>query len=179
MIFDGDGNQVLFNLMAANYNYFEGITIRNTNVAFLLGIKNIAGSIIASVRRAGDIAARYGGEEFAILFPGASAQEACQALERLRGWPHEDLGYAMLDQVTLEKPGHLLIHYRHDLVEHLNNFDGQTPGLKILGHFQPDVSCTDHESAPGIFFADEFNAVHQAKRVEIMLNLGALLRQQI
>ncbi len=43
-IFDGDGAQTLFNLMAANYNYFEGLTIRNTNVAFLLGIKDIAGS---------------------------------------------------------------------------------------------------------------------------------------
>jgi len=42
--FDGDGAQNLFNLMGGNYNYFEGITIRNTNVAFLLGIKNIAGS---------------------------------------------------------------------------------------------------------------------------------------
>ncbi len=44
VIFDGDGNQNLFNLMAANYNYFEGVTVRNTNVAFLLGIKNIAGA---------------------------------------------------------------------------------------------------------------------------------------
>ena len=44
VIFDGDGCQNLFNLMAANYNYFEGITVRNTNVAFLLGYKNIAGS---------------------------------------------------------------------------------------------------------------------------------------
>lgn len=44
VIFDGDGCQNLFNLMAANYNYFDGITVRNTNVAFLLGIKNIAGS---------------------------------------------------------------------------------------------------------------------------------------
>lgn len=44
VIFDGDGNQVLFNLMAANYNYFDGITVRNTNVAFLLGYKDIAGS---------------------------------------------------------------------------------------------------------------------------------------
>jgi len=44
VIFDGDGCQTFFNLMAANYNYFEGITFRNTNVAFLLGIKNIAGS---------------------------------------------------------------------------------------------------------------------------------------
>lgn len=44
VIFDGDGNQTLFNLMAANYNYFEGVTVRNTNVAFLLGYKDIAGS---------------------------------------------------------------------------------------------------------------------------------------
>ena len=44
VIFDGDGAQYLFNLMGANYNYFEGITVRNTEVAFLLGIKNIAGS---------------------------------------------------------------------------------------------------------------------------------------
>lgn len=44
VVFDGDGNQNLFNLMAANYNYFEGITVRNTNVAFLLGMKNIAGA---------------------------------------------------------------------------------------------------------------------------------------
>lgn len=44
VIFDGDGAQTLFNLMAANYNYFDGITVRNTNVAFLLGIKNIIGS---------------------------------------------------------------------------------------------------------------------------------------
>jgi hypothetical protein len=43
-IFDGDGCQTLFNLLAGNYNYFEGITVRNTNVAFLLGLKNIAGS---------------------------------------------------------------------------------------------------------------------------------------
>ncbi|HEX5421587.1 MAG TPA: hypothetical protein VFY39_16470 [Gammaproteobacteria bacterium] len=44
VIFDGDGAENLFNLMAANYNYFEGITVRNTNVAFLLGIKGIAGA---------------------------------------------------------------------------------------------------------------------------------------
>ncbi len=44
VIFDGDGCQNLFNLMGGNYNYFEGVTVRNTNVAFLLGIKNIAGS---------------------------------------------------------------------------------------------------------------------------------------
>ncbi|MGH8207911.1 MAG: hypothetical protein ACRETK_14140, partial [Steroidobacteraceae bacterium] len=44
VIFDGDGCDNLFNLMGGNYNYFDGITVRNTNVAFKLGIKGIAGS---------------------------------------------------------------------------------------------------------------------------------------
>ena len=44
VIFDGDGAQNLFNLMGSAYNYFEGITVRNTNVAFLLGIKDITGA---------------------------------------------------------------------------------------------------------------------------------------
>jgi hypothetical protein len=43
-IFDGAQAQNLFNLMGANYNYFEDLTIRNTNVAFMVGIKGIAGS---------------------------------------------------------------------------------------------------------------------------------------
>jgi hypothetical protein len=44
VIFDGAGNGNLFNLLRANYNYFEGITVRNTTVAFLLGWKDIGGS---------------------------------------------------------------------------------------------------------------------------------------
>jgi len=44
VVFDGDGAENLFNLMAANYHYFEGITVKNTNVAFLLGLKGIAGA---------------------------------------------------------------------------------------------------------------------------------------
>jgi len=50
-IFDGDGAENLFNLMAANYHYFEGLTVRNTNVAFLLGIKNIAGASGFTLKR--------------------------------------------------------------------------------------------------------------------------------
>jgi len=43
VIFDGDGNYNLFNVMAADYNYFEGITFRNTLMVFEAGIKNITG----------------------------------------------------------------------------------------------------------------------------------------
>jgi hypothetical protein len=45
VIFDGGGNAVLFDLTAADYNYVEGITVRNTDVAFLLGRKRIIGAV--------------------------------------------------------------------------------------------------------------------------------------
>jgi len=51
VIFDGGGNYNLFNLLAGNYNYFEGITVRNTEVAFLVGMKNIAGSSGFTLKR--------------------------------------------------------------------------------------------------------------------------------
>ena len=50
-IFDGDGNFNLFNVMAANYNYFEGVVIRNTDLAFLGGLKNIAGARGITIKR--------------------------------------------------------------------------------------------------------------------------------
>jgi hypothetical protein len=51
VIFDGAGCETLFNLMGGNHHYFEGITIRNTNVAFLLGIKGIAGASGFTLKR--------------------------------------------------------------------------------------------------------------------------------
>jgi hypothetical protein len=50
-IFDADGAYNLFNVMAANYNYFEGLTIRNTDLAFWGGQKNIAGSVGLTIRK--------------------------------------------------------------------------------------------------------------------------------
>ena len=44
VIFDGGGNFNLFNLKAANYNYLEGITFRNTQIAIWAGTQFIAGS---------------------------------------------------------------------------------------------------------------------------------------
>src|SRR5438477_1119405 len=50
-IFDGDGAYNLFNVMAANDNYFEGLTIRNTDLAFQGGLKRIAGSSGLTIRK--------------------------------------------------------------------------------------------------------------------------------
>jgi hypothetical protein len=51
VIFDGNGNFNLFNVMVADNHYFEGLTIRNTYVAFLAGIKNINGSSGITIKR--------------------------------------------------------------------------------------------------------------------------------
>ncbi len=50
-IFDGDGAYNLFNVMAANYNYFEGLTIRNTELAFWAGQKGITGASGITVKK--------------------------------------------------------------------------------------------------------------------------------
>lgn len=44
VIFDGDGCYRLFDVMAADYHIFEGLTIRNCDIAFLAGLKDVAGS---------------------------------------------------------------------------------------------------------------------------------------
>jgi len=44
VIFDGNGNFNLFNVKAGNYNYVEGVTIRNTDIAIWAGTQFIGGS---------------------------------------------------------------------------------------------------------------------------------------
>lgn len=51
VIFDGDGNHVLFDVTAGDHHYFEGLTIRNTDVAILAGRKRIVGATGLTVKR--------------------------------------------------------------------------------------------------------------------------------
>jgi hypothetical protein len=51
VVFDGDGNAVLFNVMGADHVYFEGITFRNTLLAIEAGQKGIAGAQGLTVKR--------------------------------------------------------------------------------------------------------------------------------
>jgi hypothetical protein len=50
VIFDGDGAFRLFDVMGSAYNIFEGLTIRNTEVAFWAGVKDVAGAVGLTVR---------------------------------------------------------------------------------------------------------------------------------
>jgi hypothetical protein len=43
VIFDGAGNARLFDVMAADYHYFDGLTFRNTDTAVMAGIKDYLG----------------------------------------------------------------------------------------------------------------------------------------
>lgn len=49
-IFDGDGNHMLFDVTGADYLYFEGLTIRNTEVAFQAGFKGLGGAVGLTVK---------------------------------------------------------------------------------------------------------------------------------
>lgn len=51
VVIDGRGNFNLFNTKAADYNYFEGITFRNTGIAIWAGTQFIAGSKGLTVKR--------------------------------------------------------------------------------------------------------------------------------
>jgi hypothetical protein len=50
-IFDGDGNFALFDVKAADYTYFEGITFRNAEVAIAAGTQFIAGAKGLTVKK--------------------------------------------------------------------------------------------------------------------------------
>jgi hypothetical protein len=51
VIFDGNGNYALFDVRAADYTYFEGVTFRNAEIAILAGTQFLAGSKGLTVKR--------------------------------------------------------------------------------------------------------------------------------
>ena len=51
VVFDGNGNYALFDVRAADYTYFEGITFRNAEIAILAGTQFLAGSKGLVVKR--------------------------------------------------------------------------------------------------------------------------------
>jgi hypothetical protein len=50
VIFDGDGNNRLFDVMASQHHIFDGLTIRNADVAIFAGQKEVAGAVGLAVK---------------------------------------------------------------------------------------------------------------------------------
>jgi hypothetical protein len=150
VIFDGNGNFNLFNVMAANYNYFEGLTIRNTDVAFWAGQKRITGCsgltvkncIIENVDK-GVHAEWSGSKDFYIadnVFIGRHNQEQIHSWTNPNGggsYPYEKCLSEYAIKVTGE--GHVICHnniaHFHNGICHATY--GVPEGYPAYGH--PDV----------------------------------------
>jgi hypothetical protein len=50
VIFDGDGNSRLFDVMASSHHIFDGLTFRNTDVAIFAGQKEVLGAVGLAVK---------------------------------------------------------------------------------------------------------------------------------
>lgn len=50
VVFDGDGNHRLFDVMASRYHIFENLTFRNTDVAIFAGQKEVTGAVGLAVK---------------------------------------------------------------------------------------------------------------------------------
>lgn len=50
VIFDGDNNHRLFDVMASRYHIFEGLTFRNTDIAIFAGQKEVLGAVGLTVK---------------------------------------------------------------------------------------------------------------------------------
>jgi hypothetical protein len=151
VIFDGNNNFNLFNVMAADHHYFEGLSIRNTYVAFLAGNKNIAGSSGLTVTRChfedidkGIHTDWSGSKNFCIsdnVFIGRHDPHALHSWynfpERKSAYPYEKClsEYA----VKVAGAGHVICHnyiaHFHDGIDHATY--GVPDGYPPYGH--PDT----------------------------------------
>lgn len=142
VVFDGDGNFRLFDVMAADYHIFEGLTIRNTEVAFWAGLKNVTGAKGLTVRhcRIEDVGiginTQYAGSrDFYIadnVFVGRDDPY------RLIGWAGPDVYGAhplrSYYAVKVYGSGHVIAH---NYVAHFHD------GIDICTHGEPDAD-RDH-----------------------------------
>ncbi len=115
VIIDGDGADNLFNIMAADYLYFEGLTIRNTRIAFHGGFQGVMGAKGLTVKRCKIENVGYGilaqdgrSSDFYIadnIIIGRNAPDQLHPLSGRAGG-RSQAGYA----VNLSGTGHVVCH---------------------------------------------------------------------
>jgi len=164
VVFDGNGNYALFDVRAADYTYFEGITFRNAEIGILAGTQFIAGSKGLTVKHsrfedvgAGVFANYAGSSGFYIadnVFIGRNDPDHMMAWAFPALWAQFDgvEGQVFPPQmrsyvaVKLYGPGHVVAYNYianfHDgiNVETYGNPDGSTPsgpGIVDGPHYPP------------------------------------------
>jgi hypothetical protein len=126
VIFDGAGNHRLFDVMASQHHIFEGLTLRNTDVAIFAGQKEVLGAVALTVKNC-----RFENVGFGVWTEYAGSRDFLIADNlflgrddrfRLIGW--SDPGNYGAHQLTsyyavkVYGPGHVIAHnaiaYFHD-----------------------------------------------------------------
>lgn len=133
VVFDGDGNHRLFDVMAAHYHIFDGLTIRNTDVGIFAGQKEVLGAVGLTVKNC-----RFENVGFGVWteFAGSSDFYIADNLFlgrddrfRLVGWtgplwasagPYGSHQLTSYYAVKVYGPGHVIAHnaiaYFHDAI---------------------------------------------------------------
>ena len=133
VIFDGDGNHRLFDVMASKHHIFDGLTIRNTDVGIFAGQKEVTGAENLTVRNC-----RFEDVGFGVWTEYAGSSDFYIAdnmflgrLDRMRliGWTYPGImtagiygSHAMRSYygVKVYGPGHVIAHnaiaYFHDAI---------------------------------------------------------------
>jgi hypothetical protein len=131
VVFDGAGNHRLFDVMASRYHIFEGITIRNTDVAIYAGQKEVSGAVGLTVKNC-----RFEGVGFGVWTENANSSDFYIADNlflgrddrfRLVGWtgprwasagPYGSHLLTSYYAIKVYGPGHVIAHnaiaYFHD-----------------------------------------------------------------
>jgi hypothetical protein len=178
VIFDGGGAHELFNVMAADYHIFEGLTIRNADVAFQAGLKDVTGAKGLTIRncRLEDVGvgvnAQYSGSQDFLITDNVMLGRDDR--HRLLGWYSPGIyGRNELKSyhaVKLYGPGHVVSHnyiaYFHD-------------GISVCTHGSPDREPERHASSIDFYnndihlMADDFiEADGGVHNIRIMRNRG-------
>ncbi len=155
VIFDGNGAYRLFDVSAADHTHFEGLTIKNTEIAFFAGLKDVIGSSGLVVRHCrvedvgiGLLAQNASSKNFYIadnVFIGRDDQY------RLIGWRHSGIypptSVKSYVGIKVYGQGHVIAHnylaYFHD-------------GITVCTHGPPDVAKGEKAAAIDIYNNDIF-----------------------
>ncbi len=144
VVFDGAGNHSLFDVMASRYHIFDGLTIRNTDVAFFAGQKEVLGAVGLTVKNC-----RMEGVGFGVWTEYAGSSDFYIADNlilgrddrfRLIGWtgfmwasagPYGSHQLTSYYAIKVYGPGHVIAHnaiaYFHDAI-----------GISTYGTPEPD-----------------------------------------
>ena len=178
VIFDGDGAHELFNVMAADYHIFEGLTVRNADIAFQAGLKDVTGSKGLTIRncRLEDVGvavnSQYAGSQDFYITDNVMLGRDDRY--RLLGWYSPGIyGGNRLKSyhaVKVYGSGHVVSHnyiaYFHD-------------GISVCTHGSPDVEESHHATAIDFYnndihlMADDFiEADGGVHNIRVMRNRG-------